>query len=373
MDPEPQTPPPSPPQEPTAGEPVVEVRDLVAHYGDREVLKRVSLTVAPQEIRVVLGPSGCGKSTLIKHLVGLLEPTSGVVSCLRPRYRRPVRRGAGDTARGSRDALPGRGTRIQSMSVLENVALPLREHTRLTEADAERVARMKLATVGLGRFVHMLPAELLGGMRKRAALARAMALDPHLLLCDEPNAGLDPVTAAGIDRLILDLREALGITVVVVSHELNSIRRIADRVTMLQDGAVVAEGTTAELEQSSDARCRWILPRHRPIGAPPGSRGLVHRLRSSDMPRSKHWKAGLFVIVGAVLIAVAVSLIAGIHLSAPRQRYFIRFDESVSGLEVGAAVKYRGVDIGNVTAVRIPKDDMTKVEVEISVDGGSPD
>ena len=91
------------------------------------------------------------------------------------------------------------------------------------------------------------------------------------------------------------------------------------------------------------------------------------------MPRSKHWKAGLFVIVGAVLIAVAVSLIAGIHLSAPRQRYFIRFDESVSGLEVGAAVKYRGVDIGNVTAVRIPKDDMTKVEVEISVDGGSPD
>jgi phospholipid/cholesterol/gamma-HCH transport system ATP-binding protein len=253
MDPETQTPLPSPPQEPTAGEPVVEVRDLVAHYGDREVLKRVSLTVAPQEIRVVLGPSGCGKSTLIKHLVGLLEPTSGVVRVfgrdivgLSEEELATLLEEVGMLFQG--------GALIQSMSVIENVALPLREHTRLTEADAERVARMKLATVGLGRFVHMLPAELSGGMRKRAALARAMALDPHLLLCDEPNAGLDPVTAAGIDRLILDLREALGITVVVVSHELNSIRRIADRVTMLQDGAVVAEGTTAELEQSSDAR-----------------------------------------------------------------------------------------------------------------------
>ena len=239
--------------EPIPGEPVIEVKDLVFRYGDREVLKRVSMTVHPQEVRVILGPSGCGKSTLLKHIVGLLEPTSGVVRVF-GRDITPMSEEELATLLSEVGMLFQGGALIQSMSVLENVALPLREHTRLSEADAERVARMKLATVGLGKFVHMLPAELSGGMRKRAALARAMALDPQLLLCDEPNAGLDPVTAAGIDRLILDLREALGITVVVVSHELNSIRRIADRVTMLHDGAVIAEGTTAELEQSPDPR-----------------------------------------------------------------------------------------------------------------------
>jgi len=250
MEPEPNTP--SRP-EPVPGEPVVEVKDLVARYGDREVLKRVSITVAPQEVRVILGPSGCGKSTLIKHIVGLLEPASGVVRVFGRDITAMTEEELGVLLTEVGMLFQG-GALIQSMSVLENVALPLREHTQLTETDAERVARMKLATVGLGKFVNMLPAELSGGMRKRAALARAMALDPQLLVCDEPNAGLDPVTAAGIDRLILDLREALDITVVVVSHELNSIRRIADRVTMLQDGAVVAEGTVAELEESPDAR-----------------------------------------------------------------------------------------------------------------------
>jgi phospholipid/cholesterol/gamma-HCH transport system ATP-binding protein len=144
--------------------------------------------------------------------------------------------------------------------------LPLREHTRLELEDAERVARMKLTTVGLGKFLELLPAELSGGMRKRAALARAMALDPEILFCDEPTAGLDPVTATGIDRLIVDLRDALGITVVVVSHEVNSIRRTADRVTMLLDGKILAEGTIAEIEQSPDRRVSGFF---RGTSAPP--------------------------------------------------------------------------------------------------------
>jgi phospholipid/cholesterol/gamma-HCH transport system ATP-binding protein len=235
------------------GAPVIEVADLVSGYGDRVVLRGVSLAVAPAEIHVVLGPSGCGKSTLLKHVVGLLEPTSGSIRLF------------GDEIVGlDEDRLAPFLTRIgmlfqggaliQSLTVLENATLPLREHTSLTPAEIERVARMKLATVGLAAYQNLLPAELSGGMRKRAALARALALDPEIVLYDEPNAGLDPVTAAGIDQLILDVRDALGITMVVVSHELISIRRIADRITMLQDGAVVAAGTAAELERSQDPR-----------------------------------------------------------------------------------------------------------------------
>jgi phospholipid/cholesterol/gamma-HCH transport system ATP-binding protein len=233
--------------------PAIVVKDLVARYGDREILKGVSMIVPRHEIRVVLGPSGCGKSTLLKHLVGLLEPASGSIQIL------------GQEIVGMNDEelaqlltevgmLFQGSALIQSMTLLENVMLPLREHTRLQIADAERVARMKLTTVGLGKFLPLLPAELSGGMRKRAALARAIALDPEILFCDEPTAGLDPITATGIDRLILDLRDALGITVVVVSHEVNSIRRTADRVTMLQEGKILAEGTIEEIEQSPDPR-----------------------------------------------------------------------------------------------------------------------
>jgi phospholipid/cholesterol/gamma-HCH transport system ATP-binding protein len=249
---------------PPAGEPVAEVTDLMAHYGEREVLHHVSLSVAPGEVRVILGPSGCGKSTLLKHMVGLLGPTAGSVRLfgqeivgLDDEGLNPLLARVGMLFQG--------GALIQSMSVVENAMLPLREHTALDLDDIERVARMKLATVGLGKHVELLPSELSGGMRKRAALARAMALDPALLFCDEPTAGLDPVTAAGIDRLILDLRDALDITVIVVSHELGSIRRIADRVTMLQDGTVVADGTTAELERSSDRRIRSFFEGSPPI------------------------------------------------------------------------------------------------------------
>ena len=233
--------------------PAIVVKDLNTQYGDRKILKHVSMTVPRQEIRVVLGPSGCGKSTLLKHMVGLEEPVSGSIKILGREIVGLTEEELGKLLTEVGMLFQG-GALIQSMTLLENVALPILEHTRLQRGDAERVARMKLNTVGLGRFLHSPPSEISGGMQKRAALARAIALDPEILFCDEPTAGLDPVTAAGIDRLIVDLRDGLGITVVVVSHELNSIRRTADQVTMLQEGVVMAEGTIQSLEQSPDPR-----------------------------------------------------------------------------------------------------------------------
>ncbi len=238
--------------------PIAEVKDLVAAYGEQTVLKGVSVSIKPCEIRVILGPSGCGKSTLLKHMVGLLEPVSGSIRLFGREIVGMEEDELAELLKNVGVLFQG-GALIQSMTVLDNVMLPLREHTSLPREDMERVAHTKLAVVGLGSAHHLLPSELSGGMRKRAALARAMALDPALLFCDEPTAGLDPVTAAGIDRLLLDLRDALEITVVAVSHELASIRRTADRITMLDDGEVVAEGEPAELEESDDPRVRGFF------------------------------------------------------------------------------------------------------------------
>jgi phospholipid/cholesterol/gamma-HCH transport system ATP-binding protein len=234
-------------------EPIVEVTDLVAVYDDQEVLRGITMRIEKHEIRVILGPSGCGKSTLLKHMVGLREPAHGSVHLFGRDIANLDENQLAELLAKVGMLFQG-GALIKSISVLDNVLLPLREHTALAAQDLDRVARAKLAVVGLASAHHLLPSQLSGGMQKRAALARAIALDPAILFCDEPTAGLDPVTAAGIDRLLLDLRDALGITIVAVSHEMSSIRRIADRVTMLMDGEVVAEGTADELENSADPR-----------------------------------------------------------------------------------------------------------------------
>ncbi len=235
--------------------PVIEIRDLVATYGERTILDGVSMQVAPGEIRVVLGPSGCGKTTLLKHAIGLLQPSSGSIRLFGQDIVELTEDQMAEILVRIGMLFQG-GALIQSMTLLENVMLPLREHTHLDAEAVELTARIKLSIVGLGRFAELYPAEISGGMRKRAALARAIAQDPALLFCDEPTAGLDPVTAAGIDQLIVDLRDALGITVVVISHELTSIRRTADRVTMLHGGLVVADGPLDELVRSHDPRIR---------------------------------------------------------------------------------------------------------------------
>lgn len=231
---------------------IITVRDLSCAYGSEVVLRDVSFDVHRGEVFVVIGRSGCGKSTLLKHMIGLLAPLSGsivlnghdIVSA-KGLERLEILKGIGIMYQG--------GALFGSMSILRNVGLPLEEYTDLPQEAVDAIARVKLSLVGLERFGHFMPTELSGGMVKRAAIARAMALDPPILFMDEPSAGLDPVTSAGLDGLIRSLAETLGITFVIVSHEVPSILSIADRVILMDDGVkgVAAEGDPRELNASS--------------------------------------------------------------------------------------------------------------------------
>jgi len=239
---------------------VVEVRDLVTYYGDREILKNISLSIPRGKTTVILGGSGCGKSTLLKHLIRLLKPSRGSIlingkdiTLMDEEELNELRKKMGVLFQGS--AL------LNSITVADNVALPLREHTRLKESTIQIMVRMKLDLVGLSGFEHLYPSQLSGGMKKRAALARAMALDPEMLFFDEPSAGLDPVTAAGLDELILKLKNVFRMTIVVVTHELASVFTIADHVVMLDFGEVIFSGNLDELKASDHPRIRMFLER----------------------------------------------------------------------------------------------------------------
>lgn len=234
---------------------IIEVRDLVAIYDEDIILDRISFDVHEGEIFVVLGESGCGKSTLLKHMIGLIAPHSGKVlinrkdvsDCDETEYR-DLLRTIGVLYQGS--ALLG------SMTLAENVALPIKEHTDLSEELIATVVSMKLSLVGLAGYENYLPSELSGGMRKRAGLARAMALNPKILFFDEPSAGLDPVTSAGLDKLIIHLNKDLGTTMVIVTHELQSIFAVAQRVIMLDKHTkgIIAEGDPQYLRDHSRNR-----------------------------------------------------------------------------------------------------------------------
>lgn len=235
------------------GDALIRVEALSAGYDDFMLLQDVSFSVKRGEVFVIIGPSGCGKSTLLKQMIGLFRPMAGKVLI------------DGDdivSAQGGAriDILRKIGVMYQmgalfgSMTLLENVRLPLEEYAQLDTAAMNLVARMKLKLVGLDAAAERMPAELSGGMQKRAAIARAMALDPTILFLDEPSAGLDPITSAEIDQLIVRLARSLGITFVVVTHELASIFAIADRVVMLDRGArgIIAEGQPESLREDSE-------------------------------------------------------------------------------------------------------------------------
>ena len=241
-------------------QPMIDVRNLEAWYGKRRILQGVDFCVHPGEIRVIMGGSGSGKSTLLRHVLGLHRATSGSIQVLGIDINKAdsaqmleIRRKIGVSFQG--------GALLTSLSVGDNVALPLRELTTLDENTVRIMSRLKLEVVNLGGFQDLMPSQLSGGMVKRAALARAIVMDPKLLFFDEPSAGLDPVVSAELDELILRLRDALRMTIVVVTHELESAFKIADTITVLDEGKVLMTGTVEEVRNADNERIQDLLNR----------------------------------------------------------------------------------------------------------------
>jgi phospholipid/cholesterol/gamma-HCH transport system ATP-binding protein len=258
--------------------PIISVRNLKAGYGSRVIIEDVSFDVPRGEIVCLIGGSGCGKSTVVRTLVGLLTPMSGQVrvfgqdpSKLEGHERIAMLRRTG--------MLFQNGALLGSMTVADNVALPLREHTDLPDSIIHRIVAAKLALVDLPNAGPLMPAELSGGMRKRASLSRAIVTEPELLFCDEPSAGLDPIVAAGLDVTLRNLQRTLGMTMIVVTHELASINLIADRVVMLRRGGTVqAQGTLQEMLEHSDPEVRAFFGREPPKVQTEATRTLLQAL-----------------------------------------------------------------------------------------------
>jgi len=230
---------------------VVEVKNLTKKFNSRKVLNGINLKIFKGEIFVIMGGSGCGKSTLMRHMIGNIKPNSGKtfllgkdITGLYGEDLDSVRKKIGMSFQSS--AL------FDSMNVAENVSLPLKEHTKLDKSVIDIIVKMKLELVGLRGFEELMPSELSGGMKKRVGLARAIAMDPEIVFYDEPTAGLDPIVASVIGKLIMDLSNKLSITSVVVTHDMKSIMMIADRVAMLYEGKVLEVGTAKEIKRSKN-------------------------------------------------------------------------------------------------------------------------
>ena len=241
-------------------EPVISVRGLKVRYGERTVLDGVSLDIYRGETMVILGGSGSGKTTLLRHMEGLERPAEGSVT-VKGVDLTTASRATLTALRRSMGVSFQSAAMFNSMTVGDNVALPLLEHSTLAESTIRVMVRIKLQQVGLTHVEDLYPTQLSGGMRKRASLARALALDPEILFFDEPSAGLDPVIAAGLDDLILHLKSAYPITIVVVTHELASAFLIADRMCMINEGKILAVGTVDEIRRNADPRVQQFIRR----------------------------------------------------------------------------------------------------------------
>jgi phospholipid/cholesterol/gamma-HCH transport system ATP-binding protein len=239
-------------------EALIEVKDLVKSFDGRVVLDGINLTVDRGSVFAIMGGSGCGKTTLLRHLIGVIRPDSGQIKV-----------GGEDITTFDESRMDGyrrrfgmlfqMGALLNSLSVHDNIALPLREHTKLDEKIIGVIVKMKLELVGLRDFEHLKPAQLSGGMQKRVALARALALDPEIVFYDEPTSGLDPVVTGVISQLIVDLSKRMGITSVVITHDTGSAFRISDKMVVLFRGRVVAEGAPKQIQESSDPMVQQFI------------------------------------------------------------------------------------------------------------------
>ncbi|MGQ9670361.1 MAG: ABC transporter ATP-binding protein [Desulfosoma sp.] len=240
--------------------PIIQVKNLCSRYGGRKILHEIRFDIPAGKVTVIMGVSGCGKSTLLRHLIGLKPTAPGSifvegsdVGLFRAEQWRAYRKRIGVLFQG--------GALFSSLSVRDNLAVPLRVHTRLAESTIRIITDIKLHQVGLTEFADFMPSQLSGGMRKRAGLARAMVMDPEILFVDEPSSGLDPITAAGLDELLVELKHAMGMTLVVVTHELESAFRIADQIVVMDAGRILAAGTPKAVHSSEDIRVRQFLER----------------------------------------------------------------------------------------------------------------
>jgi phospholipid/cholesterol/gamma-HCH transport system ATP-binding protein len=240
--------------------PIIRVQDLVTHYGERLVLNHVNLDFPTGETMVILGGSGTGKSTLLRQIIRLDRPTHGRI-LIKNQDICPMSEDRFNQIRRKIGMLFQSAALFNSMTIEENVALPLRELTQLEDSTIRIMTRIKLDLVGLNGFENYMPSQLSGGMKKRAGLARALAMDPEIILFDEPSAGLDPITAAGIDSLILKLKSAFHVTIIVVTHELASAFMIADRITVMDHGEVIATGTPEEIRSCQQPRVLQFMNR----------------------------------------------------------------------------------------------------------------
>jgi len=242
----------------------IEIKDLVKSFGNRTVLNGINLKVYKGETLVIMGGSGCGKSTLLRHMIGTHRPDSGSV-IIKGKEITKLSESEFDMIRKIYGMVFQNAALYDSMTVKENIALALREHTKLASDIIDIMVKMKLELVGLRGFENFMPSELSGGMRRRVGLARAISMDPEMVFYDEPTAGLDPIVAGVIDKLILDLSKKLHITSIVVTHDMKSVFSIADRVVMLYEGKIIAEGAMEDIKNSDDPRVKQFI-----TGSPDG-------------------------------------------------------------------------------------------------------